>query len=136
MTYLFAGKKTAAKRLEKLNEVFSHSSEAFVKSSVKNNVKVCVDLGCGIGCTTRDLASRINPVECTGFDNSGYFIERAIKLSVNYPEIKYKLHDVTKIPFPIEKADLIYARFLLTHLENPVRCMKKWSSQLNPCGML
>jgi ubiquinone/menaquinone biosynthesis C-methylase UbiE len=136
MKYLFAGKETAAKRLEKLNEVFSRSSEVFVKSNIKNKINVCIDLGCGPGGTTRSLASWINPVECTGLDNSEYFILRAQKLSENCPAIKYKLHDVTKIPFPAKKADLIYARFLLTHLENPVECMKKWSTQLNPGGML
>ena len=136
MKYLFAGEETAAKRLEKLNEVFSRSSEVFVKSNIKNKINVCIDLGCGPGCTTRDIASWINPVECIGLDNSDYFILRAQKLSENYPAIKYKLHDVTKIPFPAKKADLIYARFLLTHLKNPVMCMKKWSTQLNPGGVL
>ncbi len=136
MKYLFAGKETAAKRLEKVNEVFSRSSEVFVKSNIKNKINVCIDLGCGPGETTLDLASWINPVECIGLDNSDYFILRAQKLSENYSAIKYKLHDVTKIPFPAKKADLIYARFLLTHLKNPVMCMKKWSTQLNPGGML
>jgi len=136
MNYLFAGGKKAAERLCKLNDVFSKSSGFFVRNFAKRKVNVCIDLGCGTGHTTRDLTSRLCPAECVGLDNSNYFIEEARKLSKNYRQIKYRLHDVTKIPFPCKNGDVIYARFLLTHLKNPVGCIKKWSKQMNPEGML
>lgn len=52
------------------------------------------------GYTTRALTSIINANEYVGLDNSKYFIERARRLSKDFPKIAYKT----------EKADIIYSR--------------------------
>lgn len=93
-------------------------------------------MGCGIGHTTRALSTIVEADEFVGLDNSVYFIERARELSNDLPHISYKLHDVAKIPFPTGKADIIYSRFLLTHMPTPKRCIRDWSTQLNTGGLL
>jgi len=40
------------------------------------------------------------------------------------------------VPFPTGTADLIYCRFLLTHLAHPQSHVAKWSTQLKPGGVL
>jgi len=123
MKYLFSGESTAAMRLKKLHAVFFRSTENFIKNSVKNHtggkVKRCVDLACGTGYTTGTLASVIDLSECVGLDNSPYFIERAREFLKNYDGVRFELQDITKIPFPVSDNDLIYARFILTHLGKP-----------------
>jgi len=69
-------------------------------------------------------------------DKSKYFIEQARELSKDFTQIAYKLHDVTKIPFPTEKADIIYSRFLLTYMHTPKRSILDWGTQLSNGGML
>jgi SAM-dependent methyltransferase len=136
MNYLFAGKEQAAKRLQKIHELFLPATKRFLQHQIPNRVDTVVDLGCGIGHTTRALSSIVEADEFVGLDNSGFFIERARELSNDFPHISYKLHDVTKIPFPTEKADIIYSRFLLTHMPTPKRCIRDWSTQLNNRGLL
>jgi chemotaxis methyl-accepting protein methylase len=43
---------------------------------------------------------------------------------------------VSKTPFPAKKADIIYSRFLLTHMRTPKRGIRDWSTQLNNGGLL
>jgi len=45
-------------------------------------------------------------------------------------------HDVTSCPFPTPAADLIFARFLVTHLDDPPTTVAEWSRQLTPSGRI
>ena len=45
-------------------------------------------------------------------------------------------HDVTMLPFPTPNADLIYCRFLLTHLQRPKEAIAKWVAHLSDGGWL
>lgn len=136
MNYIFAGKEIAARRLGKLHELFFPATKNFLQSQVSKEINLLVDLGCGPGYTTRALTSIINAKEYVGFDNSKYFIERARELSKDFPKIAYKLRDTTKIPFPTEKADIIYSRFLLTHMHTPKKSTLDWGTQLSNGGLL
>jgi len=136
MSYVFSGKEPAAIRLGKLHELFFPATKNFLQHQITNRVDTVVDLGCGVGHTTRALCSIVKADEYVGLDNSEYFIERAKELSKDFPKITYKLHDVSKIPFPAKKADIIYSRFLLTHMRTPKRSTRDWSTQLNNGGLL
>jgi trans-aconitate 2-methyltransferase len=50
--------------------------------------------------------------------------------------ISFVRHAVTAAPFPTVAADLIYCRFLLSHLPRPQDQAAKWSTQLRPGGIL
>ncbi len=80
MNYLFSGKKPAARRLDKLHELFFPATKNFLQHQITNRVNTVVDLGCGIGRTTRAFGSIVEADEYVGLDNSGYFIERAKEL--------------------------------------------------------
>ena len=45
-------------------------------------------------------------------------------------------HDVLALPYPTGRADLIYARFLVTHLADPAAALGAFASQLAPRGRL
>ena len=44
-------------------------------------------------------------------------------------------HDVKKVPFPIQ-ADLMYSRFLLSHLSNVIELINLWVKELKTGGLL
>ncbi len=136
MSYVFAGREIAVKRLKKLHELFLPATKNLLLASVSKKASLLVDLGCGPGYTTRALSSIINADEYVGLDNSEYFIDQARELSRDLPQIAYKLHDVTKTSFPVQKADMIYARFLLTHVHTPKRSILDWGTQLSDGGLL
>ena len=48
--------------------------------------------------------------------------------------LSFATRDVTRVPFPYGSADLIFYRFLLTHLVDPDQVVKRWTTQVNPGG--
>ena len=45
-------------------------------------------------------------------------------------------HDVTQVPFPDGPVDLLYSRFLLTHLSDHRNVLDRWATQLHDQGLL
>ncbi|GHO92895.1 hypothetical protein KSF_029430 [Reticulibacter mediterranei] len=134
MNYLFRDTDLAARRLKVLADVYAPTSRAFLEAVVTNTPRVAVDLGCGPGYTTRLLAEVTACKRAVGIDASEYFLSLARQ---DAPEhISFLSHDVTQVPFPIEPSDLIFCRFLLTHLQDPQRIIKRWATQLGPRGLL
>jgi len=50
--------------------------------------------------------------------------------------VSFCFHDVTSVPFPVEASDLIFCRYLLTHLRESVGIIDRWATQLRPNGLL
>jgi trans-aconitate 2-methyltransferase len=134
MGYLFSDTDLAARRLQVLADVYAPTSRAFLEAVVTNTPQVAVDLGCGPGYTTRLLAEVTACKQVVGIDASEYFLSQARQDAPQH--ISFLFHDVTQVPFPVEQSDLIYCRFLLTHLQDPQRVMERWSTQLAPQGLL
>ena len=134
MAYVFAGEGSASRRLEKINDLFFPSTKKFLMQQAPKSVNLLIDLGCAAGYTTRSLSSIIDAREYIGLDNCEYFIKQAVELNRNY-KILYKLFDVTS-PLPVKNADIMYSRFLLTHLKSPQKCIIDWSAHLKSGGMM
>ena len=49
---------------------------------------------------------------------------------------QYLVHDATVVPFPVGPADVLYARFVVTHLKDPLAVIEEWASQLTEGGLL
>ncbi len=134
MSYLFRDTDLAARRLRVLADVYAPTSRAFLEAVVINTPQVAVDLGCGPGYTTRLLAEVTACKQAVGIDASEYILSQARQTAPQH--ISFISHDVTQVPFPVEQSDLIYCRFLLTHLQDPQRIIELWSTQLAPQGLL
>jgi SAM-dependent methyltransferase len=134
MQYSFGDSDLAAQRLEVLAGVFADTTAAFINETVADRPRVAVDLGCGPGHTTHLLA-RLLGCECVvGLDNSEHFIALAQLTATD--RVSFRLHDVTAIPFPIESIDLLFSRYVLSHLEDPLGMVMDWITQLRPGGLL
>lgn len=134
MDYLFGDTDLAAYRLQVLSGVFSDSTKAFLRHSVKRSPRCIADLGCGPGHTTSMLADFLEADQAVGLDNSEHFIRLA--RSAYHQKVSYHLHDVTSIPFPLAPFDILFCRFLLTHLESADCVLGKWATQLNGGGLI
>jgi len=131
--YTFGDSDPAARRLAEVAAVFEAPTRAFLGREGRGPVGVAVDLGCGPGYTTELLARCLRPRRLAGLDRSEAFLERARRL---VPGASFHLHDVTRTPLPTGPADLLFARFLLTHLRQPGRVLAAWAAQLAPGGLL
>ncbi len=133
-SYLFGTTKTAAVRLRLLADLFAPSTTSFLADVVAQEPTQIVDLGCGLGCTTALLADRFPSASVVGLDNSKAFLSMARASGSKH--LSFLQHNVTAIPFPVGPSDLLYCRFLLTHIGDPKETIRKWSSQLSPNGRL
>lgn len=132
--YLFGDTELAARRLELLARVYREPLVALVRDATAGRrPRLAVDFGCGIGRTTHQLADTL---ECRalGLDVSPGFVERARATAT--PSVRFAVHDVTRVPPPVEGADLLYARYLLTHLPEPEARVRAWLEWLAPGGLL
>jgi SAM-dependent methyltransferase len=114
--------------------VFAPSTRAFLRTSVSGEPSLVLDLGCGPGYTTHFLAETLPGGRAVGLDHSEHFISLARQTVTQ--RVSFQVHDVTQVPFPTGPADLLYCRFLLTHLQDPEAVVARWMDQLRPGGLL
>ena len=134
MQYTFGDSEIAARRLKVVAEVFAPSSRTFLLDAIADKPSLALDLGCGPGYSTHLLADALGGDHTVGVDSSQYFISLAKKTETE--KVSFRLHDIASTPFPLGPADLIYCRFLVTHLRGPKDVIARWATQLRPNGLL
>lgn len=78
-----------------------------------------LDFGCGVGNTTRCLASAFRGARVTGFDLSGPSIEAARSLSgVQWPAIDFVEGAGAELPFERDVFDLVFASCVFHHIRS------------------
>jgi trans-aconitate 2-methyltransferase len=136
--YSFGETNLAAERLRVVSEVFDPTSKAFVSETVRNRPGLALDLGCGPGFTTRLLSRIARPERTVGVDRSKAFLSQARAGAAADEE--YVTADVAVAPLQIAglgaKPDLIYARFLSSHLPEPEQAGAGWAKELAAGGLL
>src|SRR2546428_13559683 len=114
--YSFGDNRLAALRLEYLAAAFAPSSRRFLQGTKPSRVELALDLGSGIGATTDLVRDVTNAPWVAGYERSGNFLAIARR---QYPELTFRDIDVLSPTYPDREADLIYCRFLLTHVHRP-----------------
>lgn len=121
--YTFGDGDLARLRLARLAELYEPSSRELLLEHAPRRPARAIDLGCGPGHTTRMLASLLRPGALVGLDASPRYVEIARE---DAPEgARFELHDVTTT-LPTPRAELLYCRFLLTHLATPRDALDVW----------
>lgn len=122
--------KDAAKRLDIQNDFFLESHSYYLKKAgLKEGMIVC-DIGCGNGAMTEYLAKMVGKSgKVYAIDISQDQIGVASKRikDANLDNVEFIRGDITSDDFEI-KADIIFIRLVLMHLQNPslaIKNMKK-----------
>jgi SAM-dependent methyltransferase len=134
MSYTFGDTDAAGLRLQLLADVYERSSRDFLCSLNLARPTLCVDLGCGPGYTTLLVHQTLEPAQTVGIDQSEQFIARANRHGRE--SVQFIRHDVTSSPLPTHPANLLYCRFLLTHLRQPSQVLTGWLESVAPAGTL
>ncbi len=132
--YAFGDSELAARRLDLVSEVFAPTSRALL-AEVDFRPRLALDLGSGPGHTTRLISETLEPAKTVGIETSVAFLSAA-RATTQSDSVSFVEHDVTRMPLPLDAADLIFARFLLSHLPRPEACVTDWVTQLRPGGLL
>jgi SAM-dependent methyltransferase len=134
VSYAFGDSARAASRLAIVARVFEPASRVFLAQVARRGGALALDLGCGPGYTTELLARESASDRCVGLEASPAYVEAARGRATAGCE--FVCHDVLSVPYPTGRADVIYARFLVTHLADPAAAIARFVSQLAPRGRL
>lgn len=98
----------------------------------------CLDLGCGIGETTRRLARKLdNPREVIGVELSTDLVEAARGFSSGLENrVAFEQGDVARLQFADNSFDFVFARYLLMHLPEPDAVLKEMLRVCKPGGVV
>lgn len=135
MGYTFGDSDIAARRLDRLAEVYAPSSAELLRRWAPPRPELAVDIGCGPGHTTRLLRDVCGAAVTVGVDSSPRYIERA--RSHDGAVVRYLQADVScGLPDTAAGAQLLYCRFLLTHLSDPPAALESWRHRAGPDAVL
>lgn len=131
--YQFGDGSLASERLKLLAAVFGPTTAAFLREAAAPRPSVAIDLGCGPGHTTEVIAETLRPERLLGLDASPSFLAEA---RARTPSAQFLQLDVIRDPFPVAKTNLLFARYLLSHLPDPAGAIARWKCALAPRGVL
>jgi trans-aconitate 2-methyltransferase len=131
--YSFGDNRLAALRLEYLAAVFAPSTRRFLQHTMPGRVDLALDLGSGIGASTALVRDVTNAPRVAGYERSESFLTIARR---RHPELTFREVDVLSPSYPDREADLIYCRFLLTHIHRPADVMTASVQHLRSGGRL
>jgi trans-aconitate 2-methyltransferase len=129
-SYTFGTSPTAADRLLVVARVFDPTMAAVLAELPRRRWRRVLDLGCGPGSSTERLARHLDAGELIGLDASADFCAAARD---RVPHALFVVGDVLA-PFPVRSPDIVYARYVLSHLPDPLRVARGWAAQLAPDG--
>lgn len=133
--YSFGDDAAAARRLGVVAEVFAPTTDAVLSDAAAllgQGAATVLDLGCGPGHSTAQLARHLPDAKVMGIDQSPSFVAAARAGAA--ASCSFGVGDVTR-PLPAP-ADLICARFLLSHLPDVADRICGWCDALAPGGVL
>jgi SAM-dependent methyltransferase len=136
-TYVIRGGLQGRERLRVLARVMWPTTSAlFSRVGIAPTAR-CLDLGCGGGDVTRALAGIASEgfVVGTDLDETKIEIARAEAATAGVGNVEFRVDDVRQ-PASDERYDVVYARFLLTHLAEPAKALTTTVHRLERGGVL
>lgn len=96
-----------------------------------------LDVGCGPGTITADLARRIAPGPALGIDAGPAVIaQAAADAPPDVDNLTFAVGDAYALDLPDASVDVVHAHQVLQHLTDPVAALREWRRVLAPGGVL
>jgi ubiquinone/menaquinone biosynthesis C-methylase UbiE len=98
-----------------------------------------LDVGCGTGVVTRELARRVGPGgQVAGVDPSPVFVEAAQRLAVEHglTNVGFAVQDGRRLPYPDGSFDLTTAVTVLCHVPERVEVLAELARVTRPGGVV
>jgi len=115
----------------------AQNSAGFLLPKLKSGDRV-LDVGCGPGTITMDLAELVAPGHVVGIDRSKEVIERA-RASAEaraLSNLSFEVGDVYELDYADSSFDVVYAHQVLQHLSEPTRALVEMRRVLRDGGWL
>lgn len=135
-SYIIQGGETGRARLSVLAEAMAPFTGALLDRAEPWHGLRVLDAGCGAGDVSRALAARVGPSGAVlGIDGDAVKIAAAHDAAAGLANLTFEVGDVTAPAGP-ESVDVVYARFLLSHLTDPDRALASLRDRIRPDGRL
>jgi len=140
-SYKFGRFEKNAEELERLKMqatiAIDLEKEVWATAGLKPGMKV-LDLACGPGFISCEMAQMASPGNVTGVDISEELIAAAhqAKTSEGVKNVSFTTGNVYELALSENTFDFVYARFLFQHLEKPQAALKNIRRVLKPGGIL
>jgi len=97
-----------------------------------------LDVGCGPGTITIDLAARVAPGGVLGIDRAAEVIAQADDLvrSRGVENVRFATGDVYELDLDEDSFDVVHAHQVLQHLQDPIAALRELRRVLRPGGTL
>lgn len=136
--YVIRGGPQGRERLRVLGRVMHASTSALLDRLDVRGRLDCLDVGCGGGDVTLELARRVAPdgaVVGVDIDEHKLAIARAEAAQDGVANVTFQNVDIRAMS-GAPSFDVVYARFLLTHLSDPAGAVSAFHRHLRPGGLL
>jgi len=97
-----------------------------------------LDVGCGPGSVTIDLAARLAPGEVIGVDTSEAVVEiaRDAAKEAGASNVTFEVADAYELPFEDDTFDVVHAHQVLQHLTDPIAALREMRRVTRPGGLV
>lgn len=136
--YVIRGGVPGRERLRLLSDVMGPSTRDLIATVGIRDGAACLDVGCGGGDVAFELARTTGPtgrVVGVDLDETQLEIARREGEQHGLSNLTFERRDVTRWE-PAEPFDVVYARFLLTHLTDPASLVTAMRRHLRPGGVM
>ena len=137
--YVLATGASAVGRLLMLDDIYAPAGKrGLLKAGLLPGMRVA-DFGCGVGAMTRNLAEIVGPKgSVTGIDLHEQQLREAGNLceACGLSNVSFWKADACDTRLAENTFDLVYCRFLLIHLPDPMACLHEMHRVLKPGGII
>jgi len=113
------------------------NSAAYLLPRLTPGMRV-LDIGCGPGSITLDLAARVAPGQVIGLENTEapLIAARAAAAARSDTTTLFQIGDALNLPFEEASFDVVHAHQVLQHLSDPVRALREMQRVCKPGGWI
>lgn len=113
----------------------AENSAAHLLPHLRDGMEV-LDVGCGPGTITVDLARRIGRGRVEGVDRSEEIVSTARADAAGVENVSFTTGDVYRLDHPDETFDVVHAHQVLQHLSDPVGALREMRRVCRPGGLV
>ena len=115
----------------------AENSAAYLLDSLSPGLDL-LDVGCGPGNITTDLANRVKPGRTVGIDAAETVVDtaRAAAEEQGVTGVEFEVADVYDLPFADASFDVVHAHQVLQHLADPVAALREMHRVCRPGGVV
>jgi SAM-dependent methyltransferase len=115
----------------------AENSAAYLLPELEPHMRI-LDVGCGPGTITADLADRVPQGHVTGIDTEPDVLAQAAELTRGRGSgnLRFTTGDVYALDYPAAAFDVVHAHQVLQHLSDPVAALREMRRVCKPGGLI